>query len=75
MMPDFNLMKILVMLNVRNLNYINQFCLDFVEFSVEQAVDGVRTYRKLPTDESSYMAFLARTELNRDPDRKIIGLS
>ncbi|UJR22851.1 hypothetical protein I4U23_025880 [Adineta vaga] len=41
----------------------------------EQAVDGVRTYRKLPTDESSYMAFLARTELNRDPDRKIIGLS
>ncbi|CAF3925435.1 unnamed protein product [Adineta steineri] len=41
----------------------------------ERVYDGPRVYRKFPAEDSSFMGLYARTELNRHPDRKVIGLS
>jgi len=38
----------------------------------ERMCDGTR---RIPSEESPYMAFFARTELNRNPERRVIGLS
>jgi hypothetical protein len=35
----------------------------------------MRYSRRIPSEESAHMALFARTELNRNPERKVIGLS
>ncbi|CAF1041019.1 unnamed protein product [Adineta ricciae] len=44
-----------------------------VEF--ERISDGGRVVRKLPTEESAFMTFLAQTDLDRDATRKVVGFS
>ena len=44
-------------------------------FLVERVIDGGRVVRKLPTEESAFMTFLAKNDLDRDPTRKVVGFS
>ncbi len=73
-MLNFPLMKILVVLNVSFFVFIN-YIFESIQFLDERVFDGIRYCRRIPSDESTYMALFARTELNRNPERKVIGLS
>ncbi len=69
-------MKILVMLNVRKEKQISIDYFGWMNwFLVERIFDGMRYSRRIPSEESAHMALFARTELNRNPERKVIGLS
>lgn len=49
--------------------------IELIHFLVRRQYDGARHSRRIPSEESTYMAFFARTELNRNFERKVIGLS
>ncbi|CAF1269692.1 unnamed protein product [Rotaria sordida] len=41
----------------------------------ERVFDGNQRYRRIPSEESAYMALFARSEFKQNPECKIIGLS
>jgi len=47
---------------------------DFLYYLVERLFDGVRYSRRLPSEDSSSLSFFARNQLNRNPQRTVIGL-
>jgi hypothetical protein len=68
-------MKILDLLNVRTQKKKKLMPIELIHFLVRRQYDGARHSRRIPSEESTYMAFFARTELNRNFERKVIGLS
>ncbi len=42
---------------------------------VDRSREGLRYTCRIPSEESTSMAFFARTELNRNPERKVVGFS
>ena len=65
-------MTLLVRLNVsgeREMHSLSISCL------VERVTDSNRRYYKIPSEESTMMAWLAQSRLNRHVERRMIGLS